>query len=349
MIAELNISHAYIAGGDFQAPERPRIALPGARFKLDEAAGRFKIEKIFAGENQEDRYRSPLTELGVDVKVGDYVLAVDGEDLTGNDNPYRLLRHKAGRPFVRLTVNSKPTLEGSREVSFRPIDTETHLIYLDWVNGNREKVAKMTGGRVGYLHIPDMGEDGMQEFIKQYFGQIRKDGLIVDVRSNGGGFISQTLLERLGRKVLMVDFARGIDEPQPYPAQVFNGYMACLIDEGSGSDGDIFPAMFRELGLGPLIGKRTWGGVVGINGGPPLLDGGQISVPQAGSASAKTGEWIIEGHGVDPDIEVENDPKSVLAGKDPQLERGVAEVMKKITEAPRSLPKRPAPPVKTQQ
>jgi len=349
MIAELNISHAYIAGGDFQAPERPQIALPGARFKLDEAAGRFKIEKIFAGENQEDRYRSPLTELGVDVKVGDYVLAIDGEELAGNDNPYRLLRHKAGRPFVRLTVNSKPTLEGSREVSFRPIDTETRLIYLGWVNGNREKVAKMSGGRVGYLHIPDMGEDGMQEFIKQYFGQIRKDGLIVDVRSNGGGFISQTLLERLGRKVLMVDFARGIDEAQPYPAQVFNGYMACLIDEGSGSDGDIFPAMFRELGLGPLIGKRTWGGVVGINGGPPLLDGGQVSVPQAGSASAKTGDWIIEGHGVDPDIEVENDPKSVLAGKDPQLERGVAEVMKKITEVPRSLPKRPAPPVKTQQ
>jgi tricorn protease len=345
MIAELNVSHAYVAGGDYKLPPRPKVALPGARFELDDKAKRYRIAKIFAGQNEEDVYRSPLTEVGVDVHAGEYVLAIDGEELAANDNPYRLLRHKADRP-VRLTVNSKPTFEGSREITFRPIDTETNLIYLDWITRNRERVDKLSNGRIGYIHLPDMGEEGMREFIKQYFGQVRKEGLIVDVRENGGGFISQTLLERLARHPLTVDYGRTNEDPQPYPAVVFYGHMACLINEGSGSDGDIFPAMFRELGLGPLIGTRTWGGVVGISGHGPLIDGGDIFVPEAGSVSLK-GEWIIEGHGVDPDIVVENDVKSVLAGRDPQLERGVAEVLKKIQEDPKAFPKRPADPVKT--
>ncbi|HSS47666.1 MAG TPA: S41 family peptidase [Thermoanaerobaculia bacterium] len=346
MIAELNNSHAYVAGGDYKAPARPRVALPGARFELDRQAGRYRIARIFSGQNEEDLYRSPLTEIGVNVHAGDYVLAIDGEDLAAKDNPYRLLRHKADRP-VRMTVNAKPTLDGAREVTFRPIDTEEHLIYLDWVNGNREKVAKMSGGRIGYIHMPDMGEDGMREFVKWYFGQIRKEGLIVDVRDNGGGFISPTLLERLARHPLGVDYGRNNADPQPYPQVVFYGHMACLLNEGSGSDGDIFPYMFRQLGLGPLIGTRTWGGVVGISGHGPMIDGGQIFVPEAGSVSLE-GKWIIEGHGVDPDIVVENDIKSVLGGHDPQLERGVAEVMKKIVSDPKAFPKRPEPPVRTQ-
>ncbi|HSF40510.1 MAG TPA: S41 family peptidase, partial [Thermoanaerobaculia bacterium] len=347
MIAELNVSHAYVVGGDFNLPPRPRVALPGARFELDEKAGRYRIAKIFAGQNEEDLYRSPLTEIGVDVRPGDYVLAIDGEELAANDNPYRLLRQKAGRPFVRLTVNGKPALEGAREVSFRPIDTETNLIYLDWVTGNRERVAKLTDGKVGYIHIPDMGEDGLREFIKSFYGQLRKEGLVVDVRGNGGGFISPMILARLVRRPLSVDFGRNSEAPMTYPPQSFYGPMACLISETSMSDGDIFPAMFKELGLGPLIGKRTWGGVVGISGRGPLLDGGQVSVPEFASSSMK-GEWIIEGHGVDPDIEVENDPKSLLAGRDPQLERAVAEVQKSMREQPKVWPKRPAPPVKTQ-
>ena len=346
MIAELNNSHAYIAGGDHRLPTRPRVALPGARFELDRAAGRYRISRIFAGQNEEDIYRSPLTEIGVDVHAGDYVLAIDGEDLAANDNPYRLLRHKADRP-VRFTVNARPTLDGSREITFQPIDTEEHLIYMDWVSRNRERVAKLSGGRLGYIHLPDMGEDGMREFAKWYFGQIRKEGLVVDVRYNGGGFISPMLLERLARKPLSVDYGRNNADPQPYPQVVFYGPMACLLNEGSGSDGDIFPYMFRELGLGPLIGTRTWGGVVGINDHGPMIDGGQIFVPEAGAVSL-AGEWIIEGHGVDPDIVVENDLQSLLDGRDPQLERGVAEVMKKLQESPKTFPKRPAPPVRTQ-
>ncbi|HVG07214.1 MAG TPA: S41 family peptidase [Thermoanaerobaculia bacterium] len=346
MIAELNISHAYVAGGDYQLPDRPKVALPGARFALDDKAGRYKIAKIFHGQNDEDIYRSPLTEVGVDVKEGEYVLAIDGEELVANDNPYRLLRHKADRP-VRMTVNSKPAFDGAREITFRPLDTETRLVYMEWVNKSRELVDKLSNGRVGYLHIPDMGEDGAREFIKWFYPQVRKEGLIVDVRDNGGGFMSQTMIERLRRELLAVDFGRLSEEPQTYPGVVFYGHMACLINEGSSSDGDIFPAMFKQAGMGPLIGKRTWGGVVGISGRGPLIDGGQIFVPEAGSASIE-GEWIIEGHGVDPDIVVENDPKSVLAGRDPQLERGVAEVLKKMEAEPRKLPKKPAGPIKTQ-
>lgn len=345
MIAELNVSHAYLAGGDFELPERPRVALPGARFALDKAAGRFRIDKIFQGQNEEDTYRSPLTELGVDARVGDYVLAIDGVELKAPDNPYRLLRHKADRP-VTLTLNSRPSMEGARQVTFRPIASEISLLYLQWVEGNRQRVDQLSGGRIGYLHVPDMGTDGLREFIKWFYPQIAKEGLIVDVRANGGGFVSPMLLDRLRRELLAVDVGRLTDVPIRYPQAAFHGHMACLINERSGSDGDVFPAMFRLSGLGPLIGKRTWGGVVGISGGGPLIDGGSVSVPQNGSVSVE-GEWIIEGYGVDPDIEVENDPKSVLAGRDPQLERGVEEVMKKIREAPRKMPGRPADPVKT--
>jgi tricorn protease len=347
MIAELNVSHAYVAGGDYGLPERPRVALPGARFELDPAAGRYRLARRFRGHNEEDRYRSPLTEVGVDARVGDYLLAVDGEELRAEDNPYRLLRHKADRP-VRLTLNDRPGFEGAREVTFRPVDSEQSLIYLEKIAANRERVDRLSNGRVGYLHLPDMGEDGLREFVKWLPGQLRKEGLVIDVRDNGGGFVSQTLLERLGRRPLSVDFGRLSDHPGPYPALAFHGHMATVINEGSASDGDIFPAMFRQMGLGPLIGKRTWGGVVGISGHGPLLDGGSISVPEAGSASAETGDWIIEGYGVDPDIVVENDAKSVIAGRDPQLERAVAEVLKKIEAEPRKLPKKPADPVRTQ-
>ena len=179
-----------------------------------------------------------------------------------------------------------------------------------------------------------------------YYPQINKEGLIVDVRANGGGNVSRMLIERLRRKVLALNYSRGVDEPNTYPDGAFLGPMVTLLDEYSSSDGDIFPAMFREAGLGPLIGKRSWGGVIGITGRGPLLDGGNVFVP--GSALAnKNGEWIIEGHGVDPDIEVDNDPKSVMAGHDPQLERGIAEIMAKIKDHPVRLPPRPAAPVKT--
>jgi tricorn protease len=344
MISELTVQHAYVEGGDFQIPPRPRVGLPGARFELDKAAGRYRISRIFEGENEEDIYRSPLTEIGVNVSVGDYVLAVDGQELKANDDPYRLLRHKADNP-VSLTVNKTPSFEGARIVSYRPITDEGSLIYLNWVANNRRKVSEATGGRVGYIHIPDMGANGIREFIKWYYPQIRKEAMIVDVRANGGGNVSRMLIERLRRKLLALNYSRTVDEANTYPDGVFIGPMVAILDGNSASDGDIFPAMFREAGLGPLIGKRSWGGVVGISNRGQLIDGGGISVPESGFASTK-GEFIIEGYGVDPDIEVDNDPKSEIEGRDPQLERAITEIMSRL-KTPVRLPDKPPGPVKT--
>ena len=220
MVAELSVSHAYIAGGDWETPDRPPVALPGAVFELDAAAGRYRLAEIFAGHNEEPRYRAPLTEIGVDARVGDYVLAIDGEELAGPDNPYRVLRHRADRP-VRLTLNTEPTFDGAREVTFTPRTEERSLRYLTEVEANRRRVSEMTDGRVGYLHVPDMGAQGIQEFVKWFYGQIRKEGLVIDVRGNGGGNVSQMLIERLARRVLGTRFARTYDTPGTYPDIAF--------------------------------------------------------------------------------------------------------------------------------
>jgi tricorn protease len=345
MISELTVQHAYIAGGDWDQPERPAVALPGARFELDPASRRYRISRIFPGHNEEPGYRSPLTEVGIDAAVGDYVLAIDGEPLRAGEDPYRLLRHKADRP-VTLTLNSRPDSRGAREVTFQPVRSERSLVYLDWVEEKRRRVDEMTDGRVGYIHVPDMGGPGIYEFIKWYYPQVRREGLIIDVRANGGGNVSSMLIDRLSRELLATGFSRNDDYPTTYPrGAVFHGSMVTILDENSSSDGDIFPAMFREAGLGPLIGRRSWGGVIGITNRGNLIDGGQVNVPEFGFNSV-TGEWIIEGYGVDPDIEVEQDPIAVIQGRDPQLERAVQEVLRLMAEDPKSLPARPVPPVR---
>lgn len=344
MIAELNVGHAYITGGDYDVPERPRVALLGCRFELDDEAGRYRISRIFAGQNEEETYRSPLTEVGVDVSEGDFVLSIDGVELTADRNPFELLRDKASDP-VTLEINDEPNRDDSRFVTVQPRSSETDLIYLAWVEGNRHKVAEASENRLGYLHIPNMGAEGLREFIKTFYPQIRKQGLVVDVRNNGGGNVSQMLIERLNRSLLGTRFSRNNDRVGTYPNQVFYGHMACVINANSASDGDIFPARFKQAGLGPLIGKRTWGGVVGITDHGPLIDGGGVNVPEFGT-NGVDGSYIIEGYGVDPDIEVANDPASVIQGKDSQLERAIAELLKAIDEDPRTLPDRPDDPVK---
>ena len=345
MISELSVGHAYIAGGDFAIPDRPRVALPGAVFELDEASNRYRIAAILPGHNEEARYRSPLTEIGMDIAVGDFLLAIDGQEISGDTSPYERLTHKASRP-VELTVNATPTMSGARRVAYQPITQERSLRYLAMQLDNQERVEKLSDGRIGYLHLPDMGSNGIREFIKWYYPQVRKEGLIIDARGNGGGNVSEMIIERLRRSPIGTRFMRNSDSPGTYPGRSFLGHVVCLLNEDSASDGDMFPHFFREAGLGLLIGKRSWGGVVGITNRGTLIDGGSVNVPEFG-LNGMDGDWILEGVGVVPDIEVDNDAKSVLAGRDPQLERAVDEILKAMEADPRRLPTRPEPPVKT--
>jgi tricorn protease len=343
MVGELNVSHAYVQGGDFRLPARPNLALGGARFTLDRASNRYRISTIFAGQNEEERYRSPLTEVGVDARIGDYLLAVNGRELTGAQSPWELMIAAPGQ-LAEWRVGPTPDGRGARTIRFRPRTSETDLIYLASVRRNMERVERATRGRIGYLHLADMGDTGIREFIKWWYPQLGKQGMIIDVRSNGGGNISPMLLERIKRQVTAMAFGRNMDVAWSYPSQALVGPMVTLINETSGSDGDLFPWQFRIMGLGPLIGKRTWGGVVGITNRGPLLDGGLVFVPEFAHADAK-GQWAVEGEGVTPDIEVEQDPIQVLAGRDPQLERAITEVLKRLAPKP-GLPSRPAAPVK---
>ncbi len=347
MISELGVGHAYIAGGDFEIPERPGGALPGAEFELDRASNRYRIAKILPGHNEEDGYRSPLTEIGIDIEVGDYVLAIDGQELLGDTSPYELLQNKADRA-VELTVNSTPSVSGARTISYKPITQERSLRYLAMQLDNQRRVDELSGGRLGYMHLPDMGASGIQEFIKWYYPQLRKEGMVIDARGNGGGNVSEMVVERLLRQPIGTRFSRNSSSPGTYPGRANLGHLICLLDEDSASDGDMFPHFFREAGLGLLVGKRSWGGVVGITNRGNLIDGGGVNVPEFG-LNDMDGNWILEGVGVVPDIEVHNDAKSLLEGRDPQLERAVEELLAAMDADPRSLPERPEPPVKTPQ
>ena len=344
MIAELNVGHAYIAGGDTGAPPRTPVALPGLVLAFDEASGRYRIERVLRGENDDEACRSPATAVGVSLAAGEYLLAIDGEELTAEVDPYRLLRGKLGRT-ITLRVNAAPRLDGARTVALEGVDSEEKLFYREWVEANRARVARASGGRLGYLHLPDMGADGIREFVRQYYPQRDRDALVVDVRHNGGGNVSQMVLNRLARDLLMCTFGRTTGYT-PYPRALFHGHLACLLNENSASDGDIFPAMFRRAGLGPLIGKRSWGGIIGITNRGQLIDGGTVNVPEFGNTEPD-GDWTIEGKGVEPDLVVDNDVQAVLQGQDPQLEKAIEVLLERCRTEPRPLPTPPAPPVKT--
>jgi tricorn protease len=346
MIAELTVQHAYIEGGDLGLPKRPFVGLPGARFELDAKSGRYRIAKILTGENEEEYYRSPLTEVGVDVHAGDYVLSINGRELKEGTDPYELLQTPVNQP-VEWRVAATAEGAAARTIRYQPLHTETGLLYLDWVTQNRARVDTLSHGRLGYIHLPDMGDAGIREFIKWWYPQVRREGLVVDVRDNGGGNVSEMLIERLAGALQETRFARNHEATGTYPSVVQPGPKIALINESTSSDGDIFSYQFRQWKIGPLIGKRTWGGVVGITDHGTLLDGGKVFVPEFGTAD-ENGRWIIEGHGVDPDIVVEQDPVAVMQGHDPQLERGIQELLKLLPANPGGLPHRPASPVKSE-
>ena len=338
MIGELSNSHTYVGGGDYPDLHPVNVGLLGVDFDLDQSSGMYRIKKIYPGENWDSELRSPLTEPGINVKEGDYLLAVNGRPLRAPQNPYELFVNTAN-DVVTLTVNSKASEDGSRNVQVKPINDEYNLRELNMINTNRKKVDEATGGKVGYVYLPDMGDSGLNEFVKQYFPQIRKQGIIFDVRYNGGGFVDELIFERLRRILSSMDSARNW-ESGTRPANTFYGSMVCLTNHYAASDGDIFSYGFKQYKLGPLIGERTWGGVRGIRGNIPLMDGGYITRPEF-SLYGLDSKWIIENHGVQPDIVVENRPEEVVKGKDPQLERAIQEVMKAIQQTPKKLPPRP--------
>jgi tricorn protease len=338
MIGELSNSHTYTGGGDYPDLHPVNLGLLGVDFDLDAASGLYRFKKIYPGENWDAGLRSPLTEPGVVVKEGDYLIAVNGHDLRAPQAPSESFVNTAEQN-VTLTVNSQPTATGARNVVVKPISSEYGLRQLDMVNTNLRKVDQATGGRVGYLYIPDMGGGGLNAFVKQFFPQIRKEGLIIDVRYNGGGFVDQLIFERLRRILAGMDSARNFASGTT-PDVVFNGSMVCVTNAYAASDGDIFSYYFKKYHLGPLIGMRTWGGVRGIRGYVPLLDGGYITRPEF-SVYGLNGEWVIENHGVAPDIEVDNTPDLVMKGQDPQLDKAIEVVMQAIKEHPKHLPPRP--------
>lgn len=339
LIGELNSGHTYVGGGERPEIQRIKLGLLGAEFSRDPTTKAYRIDRILPGENWDKHTRSPLTAQGVNVKVGDYILAINGTPVSGLANLYDALIGTADKQVI-LRVNSKPSEDGARDVTVVPTADESPLYYLAWVEKNIDYVTKKTNGEVGYLHIPDMGRPGLNEFTKLYFPQIRKKALIVDVRGNGGGFVSPLVIERLRRALVMLGIARN-GMPQTDPPQTFAGPMVTLINEFSASDGDIFPYRFKALGLGKLIGKRTWGGVVGIRDSLPLTDGGQFFKPEFAIYSKDSKEWVVEGHGVDPDIVVDNDPGREFKGEDQQLDRAIQEIQEELKTKRFELPSPP--------
>ncbi|MGB8012841.1 MAG: PDZ domain-containing protein [Terriglobales bacterium] len=338
MIGELSNSHTYVGGGDLPELHSVNTGLLGADYEVDAASGMYRIKKIFSGENWDAHTRSPLTEPGVNVKEGDYLVAINGRALRAPQTPDELLVNTANE-VVTLTVNSKPAVEGARKVVVKPIGDEFSLRELNMVETNRKKVDAASGGRIGYVYLPDMEDDGLNEFVKQYFPQIRKEGIIIDVRYNGGGFVDELIFERLRRVLAAMSPARNW-EAGTIPQDVFYGHMACITNHYAASDGDFFSYFFKHYKLGPLIGERTWGGVRGIRGMMPLMDGGYITRPEF-SLSGLDGKWLIENRGVQPDVVVDNPPDLVLKGQDPQLEKAVEMLMEQIKTNPKKLPATP--------
>lgn len=340
MLGELSNSHTYVGGGD-ELPEDKRVptAYLGADFALDAASGRYRLATVFPGDNTRERYRSPLSVPGVDVRSGEYLLAIDGQELKAPVDPYSLLVGKQDST-VRLTVADNPNGK-RREVTVEPVKNELALREQAWIDHNRDWVDKASGGKVAYIYLSDMGALGMDQFVRQFYAQLDKQALIVDDRWNGGGFIDPIVLERLRRVLVGMDTNRE-SAGVPAPNQIIIGPKVCLINHYSASDGDIFPFYFRKYGLGPLIGTRTWGGVRGIRGEWFLLDGGYITIPE-GAMYGLDSQWVIENHGVDPDMPVDDSPADWMQGRDVQLQAAIDYILGEMKKHPATLPLPPAP------
>jgi tricorn protease len=344
LIGELHAGHAYVSGGDRSEAPRRQTGLLGAQVSRDPVSRAYRIDRILKGQNWQTRTRSPLTELGVNVREGEFILAVNGKPVAQMENLFSALVGTVGRQ-VSLRINSQPMDEGARDVTIVPIADEGPLYYEAWVEKNIAHVAARTDGKVGYLHIPDMGPEGLNAFVRRFYPQLDKSALVIDVRGNGGGNVSPMIIERLRRQVAMIDLARN-GVPIPNPSGQLVGPKVTLLNEYSASDGDLFPYRFRDAGLGKLVGKRSWGGVIGITGSLPFMDGGELNRPEFAKYAKDGSSWIIEGHGVEPDIVVDNDPARELRGEDQQLDKAIDVILEELRNRPTSLPPPPPWPVR---
>jgi len=341
LVGELNVGHAYINWGEFERPERVEGGLLGAEFEADEQAGRYVISKIYPGENWKENTRSPLTEQGIEVKEGDYLISLNGREVTLKDNPYQFLENTADKK-IAVKVNSEPTEEGAREYWVEPTQSELDLFYLDWVQSRREMVEELSDGRIGYFHVPNTSTQGNRELFKGMYAFHNKQALIIDERYNGGGFIPDVMIDLLDRDILNYWARRGLKLSQT-PGVAHDGPKVMLINHYSSSGGDAFPYYFKKLNLGTLVGTRTWGGLVGVSGNPGLMDGSSFSVPTFGFVNTQ-GEWDVEGVGVGPDIEVYDRPELIVKGKDPSLEKAVEILLEELEKNPPEKPEKPEGP-----
>lgn len=341
LIGELCSSHAYVGGGD--VPEVPRvgIGLLGCDYELDAAAGRYRIARIYEGEP--GGARSPLLEPGVDVRQGDFLLAVDGRQVRAPLPPYAFFEGMTGKP-VRIAVSASADGQDERTALVEALESESALRHEHWVRETREHVAERTGGLVGYAYVPNTGQEGLNALVRQFLAQRDRQGFIVDERWNGGGMIPDRFVELLNRKPLNFWARRGF-EPWQTPGVYHDGPKVMLINEWAGSGGDAFPYYFRETGAGVLVGKRTWGGLIGISGNPQLIDGGSVTAPTF-SFWDTGGEWAVENRGVQPDVEVENTPTDLARGVDAQLEKAIELVLDGLKKHPPLQRVRPAPVVR---
>ncbi len=341
--AEVAVGHSYVRGGDMPPVPEANVGLLGADFEV--VNGRYRIKKIYTGESWNPELRAPLSGPGIDVAEGEYLLAINGVELVPPDNPYRLLEGTANRQTI-ITVGPRPTLQGARNVTVVPVASELPLRQFAWIEENRRKVDELSGGRLAYVYVPNTSAQGYNYFNRYYFAQQHKDGVIIDERFNGGGSAADYMIEVMSRQRHGY-FNNRIGDRRPFSSPIAGiwGPKVMVINEMAGSGGDLLPYMFRFMGLGPLVGTRTWGGLVGTWDTPPLIDGGTMIAPRGGFFDLD-GKWAVENEGVAPDIEVEMTPKDVIAGRDPQLERAVEEALRLLRENPVVRQSEPPPPIR---
>jgi len=337
LIGELNTSHSYRGGGDLEKPLHRSTGLLGVDWERSE--NQWRVAHIIRSAAWET-VRSPLEDPGIDFSEGDYVLAVNGVPLGPQPDPWAGFEGLAGRT-VELTVNSAPTMEGAHTILIKPMKSESRLRNLQWIEANRRRVAEATDGKVGYVYVPDTGIWGQSELVRQFVPQAHCEGMIVDERFNGGGQWPDRFIELISRpRTGYIHLRNGHDLPLSTMSRT--GPSVMLVNSWAGSGGDAFPYLFRRAGLGPIIGTRTWGGLVGISQSYPLVDGGGVTAPSLALYTPE-GEWMLEGHGLEPDIEVIDDPAEMARGVDPQLERAITEITRLMTENPTPKVKVPSP------